>query len=478
LDIPYVFRLRIIKTASFRLAAAYVALFTISAVLLGATVYLSLRYRILADFDERMTEETDALRRVFVEKGREKLAAIIQARGAGGGSLEYGLESPEGKLLAGEIVVPVGNPEREHGGWTKLLEADTDEEPEEVPEIVRTLVSRMPDGSLLVVGDEQHRSDDVLSMILWAFGVAIGATVAVGTIGGLWFSSQALRRVDSVKATAQGIAAGDLSRRISGASVDDELSSLAGTLNRMFDRVEELLLANKHAASTIAHDLRKPLVNLLRRLQAIRAEGAADQTEIEAAIDEVGLVLETFNALLRMGQIEAGARRAGFRPLDLAVIARDVVETFSPAAQEEGKDLISRLDTPLPVRGDKELLAQMIANILDNALQHTPAGVRIEVSGEQTQNGVALWVADNGHGVATHEMKSIFQRYYRTDAARKSRGTGLGLSLVAAIAELHGFECSATDNQPGLRMTLTVPNNDNSSRSHGSHWRRDVLLAP
>jgi signal transduction histidine kinase len=171
-------------------------------------------------------------------------------------------------------------------------------------------------------------------------------------------------------------------------------------------------------------------------------------------------VLETFAALLRIGQIEAGARRAAFRPLNLAEIARETVEAFQPAAEEQGKGLHPRLGSELPISGDKELLTQMIANLLDNALRHTSKGVRIEVVGKRTPRGVSLAVADDGAGVTPRELETIFQRFYRADAARASAGSGLGLSLVAAIAELHGLECRASDNGPGLRVTLATADDD------------------
>jgi signal transduction histidine kinase len=196
---------------------------------------------------------------------------------------------------------------------------------------------------------------------------------------------------------------------------------------------------------------------MLRRLEAARAGGACPETvsaAIDGAIADIGGLLETFNALLRIGQIEAGARRAAFRPLDLAELAQEVVEAYEPAAEEEGKTLVARLEGPLPMSGDRELLVQMIANLLDNALRHTQAGVRVEVSGQRTARGVSLAVADDGPGVAGRELAAIFQPLYRAKQARTSPGTGLGLSLVAAIAELHGLECVASDNGPGLRVTL------------------------
>ncbi len=456
-------RIRLLRTASFRLATIYLALFTLSALGLGVFVSLSVRHEILADFDERIVEETDSLQSAFAKEGRERLAAIIAARGLSGGAFAYGLKSPDGRLLAGELSGPVLRAAGARVGWTELKEAENDEAAEGKPEIVRALVARLADGSILIVGDERRRSDQALRGILSAFGWAVGATIALGIAGGLWLSAQFLRRIDAMRLTAQGIMAGDWSRRIPLTPIEDDLSALARTFNRLFNRIEKLLLANKHLGADIAHDLRKPLASVLRRLEAAEREDApagAVRSAIEATISEIEGVLETFNALLRIGQVEAGARRAAFRPLDLAEISREVVEAFQPAADEEGKALISRLDAPLPMSGDKELLTQMMANLLDNALRHTPKGVRIEVAGAPTSHGVSLSVADNGPGVAPKELKAIFHRFYRADAARATPGSGLGLSLVAAIAELHGFECAASDNHPGLRMTLASADQD------------------
>ena len=447
-------RIRLLRTTSFRLATIYLALFTASALALGAFVYLSIRHEILADFDERIVEETDALQSAFGQEGRERLAQILEARGGSGGGFTYGLEGPDGKLIAGDLRAPAGGA----GGWMEAIEAESDEPPEAKPEVVRALATRLSDGSILVVGDERRRSDEILRGVLSAFGWAVAATLALGTAGGLWLSAQFLSRIDSMRMTAQRLMAGDWSRRIPLSPVDDDLTVLARTFNRLFDRIEKLLIANKQVSVDIAHDLRKPLASMLRRLEGARDDASQESVgaAIEASIAEIEGVLETFNALLRIGQVEGGARRAAFRPLDLAEVAREVVEAFQPAAEEEGKTLLARLDAPLPALGDKELIVQMIANLLDNALRHTPPGASIEVSGKRTPGGVSLTVADDGPGVAPDELKAIFQRFYRAEAAGASTGTGLGLSLVAAIAELHGLECAASDNRPGLRVTLTT----------------------
>ena len=450
-------RIRLFRTASFRLATLYLALFAVSALALGSFVYLSIRHQIFADFDERIVEEADALRVVFAQDGRERLAAMLEARGANGGGFVYGLAGPSGARLAGELeALPI--PAASGKTWIEMPEADGDEPPEARPEIVRALVSRLADGSTLIVGDEQRRPDELLRRVLSAFGWAVAVTLGLGVAGGLWLSAQFLRRIDSMRLTAQGIMGGDWSRRIPLASIDDDLSALGRTFNRLFDRIEKLLLANKQVSSNIAHDLRKPLARVLRRLQAASGSPAPEEAQatIRATIDEVEGVLDTFNALLRIGEVEAGARRAAFRPLNLAEVVAEIVEAFQPSAEEEGKSLVCRLDADLPIRGDRELLTQMFANLLDNALRHTPAGVRIEVAGERTPVGVSVSVSDNGPGVAAKDLKAIFRRFHRADVAGQPPGTGLGLSLVAAIAELHGLECVGSDNRPGLRVTLTT----------------------
>ena len=425
-------RIRLLRTASFRLAVLYLTLFTASALALGVFVYMSVKREILTDFDERIVEETDTLKSDFAAGGRERLAGIIEARGSGGAGFSYGLVGPDGKRIAGDLRVSAAGAD----GWTEAQEADGKEPAESMPEVIRSLATTLADGSILIVGDEQRRSDTILKGVLTALGWALAATLALGTIGGLWLSAQFIARVDLMRQTARRLMDGDWSRRIPVSRTDDDLTALARTFNRLFDRIEKLLQANKQVSADIAHDLRKPLAGVLRRLEAARADlsSGAGRDAIRDAIGDVEGVLHTFNALLRIGQVEAGARRAAFRSLDLAEVARDVVEAFAPTAEDEGKTLVTRLDVLLPLAGDKELLAQMIANLVDNALGHTPAGVRIEVGGEQTAAGIALWVSDNGPGVGPADMAcdlspflsswrgaALFRNRPRSRAGRRDR---------------------------------------------------------
>jgi signal transduction histidine kinase len=230
----------------------------------------------------------------------------------------------------------------------------------------------------------------------------------------------------------------------------------------MLERIERLIEANRHVSHDIAHDLRKPLARIVRRLEAARASdvGVREYEQaVDAAIGDVYGVLETFNALLRIAQVETGARQAGFKVVDLSTIAREVAEAFQPAADDEGKTLNIETSVSLTLAGDEELLKQMVANVIDNALRHTPKGTRIDVRSARIAGVATLVIGDDGAGVPETERQRIFERFYRLDEARTTPGDGLGLSLVAAVAELHGMKVVAEDNCPGLRIAIEAPAN-------------------
>ncbi len=444
-------RTRLFRTSSFRLAAIYLALFTISVLILGAVVYAVVHTQIATEIDQDIEGESAALLKEYAAHGGDRLQALIATRG---GSFAYGLVDASGKPIAGELAAPTGA-----AGWTYLREPESDAPDGESTVDVRALVTRLDDGGALIVADEWRAARGPTHALLSAFAWALAATLVLGAIGGVLLSSQALRRIEAMRSAAQAIVAGDWRRRIPETGADDELDHLARTFNLMFDRIESLLEAHKAVGAAVAHDLRRPLTRMAQRLETqlgretTRPETAA---ALEAAIADIHAVLATFNAILRIGQIESGARRAGFRPVDLAAVARDIVEAFQPAAEEEGKTLTAELDEALPLSGDRELLTQMVANVVDNALRHTPSGTHIVVASARRGGGGRLTVSDDGPGAPETERPRIFERFYRLDAARSTPGDGLGLSVVAAIAELHGMACAAEDNAPGLRIAFDL----------------------
>jgi signal transduction histidine kinase len=460
LDIPFVPLPRLLRTASFRLAATYLAIFSISVVLLGCVVYFTVGYEIVQQIDDRVTEETAKFLSEFQRNGLTHLAEHIRARKAAGAFLDYRLEDRAGMVLAGGLgPVKLANEDYREGWVTTLIKTEYEhDEPDFNWE--RALITKLSDGSILVVGDELGGVDEARRAVLIAFSWALAATLVVGVGGGLLLSAAFLRRIDAMTRTAGDIIAGDLARRIPLTRGDADLARLATAFNKMLDRIGALLDANKHVSSAIAHDLRKPLARVLRGLEAVRM-GPSSLTEyekaVEAALSDIDGVLETFAALLRIGQIEAGTRRAGFRKIDLAAVALEVAEAFQPGAADEGKTLTFELTTPLAMEGDRELLTQLTANLIDNSIRHTPPGSRIEVKSLGGEAGGRLIIADDGPGVHPSERGRIFERFYRVDRARATPGDGLGLSLVAAIAELHDAKVFALDNEPGLKIVVELP---------------------
>ena len=451
-------RHRLVRTGSFRLAVAYVGLFTLSALILGAVIFVAVRREAMRDIDERIREETYSLTQEFAEHGRDRLAAIVSARNAGSGAFAYGLTDPSGARIAGDLDPGEATGAPLAFGWGSFSEPDRDEPGKGARDTVRALATRLRDGSTLIVGDEWDSVDRAGREVLAAFAWALAVTLTLGVAGGLLLGAHALRRIDAISAAARAIVAGDWRHRLPLGGANDELADLARTFNGLFDRIEQLLLANKHAGEAIAHDLRKPLAGALRRLESLaRARDDDRDTIVAAATADILGVLDTFNALLRISQIEAGARRAAFQPVSLASVARDVVEAFAPAAEDEHKAIACAFDGDFDIVGDRELLTQMLANCVDNALRHTPEGTHIFVEGRMRDGRGVVSVTDDGPGVPAAEHKRIFERFHRLDATRATPGAGLGLSLVAAVAELHGMSVCALDNAPGLRIELTVP---------------------
>jgi signal transduction histidine kinase len=450
----------LLRTTSFRLVAIYLTIFSASVVILGVVVYFSVGREIEREVDERIQTETADLQNLFLAAGFERFGEEIGRRTNLAASLDYRLEDSARRHIAGNLPSPktVGGPYRD--GWVDLAKPESASDADDDSDWERALVTTLGNGAQLVVGYELTGVEQARHAVLVAFSWALIATLVLGTVGGVVISSGFLSRIDAMSDAASGIISGNLRQRIPASNKNDDLGRLADTFNRMFDRIEKLIEANRHVSHDIAHDLRRPLARIVRRLEAVRlrhADNPAYDDTIDATIGDINGVLETFNALLRIAQIETGARRTGFRQIDLAAIARDVAEAFQPAAEEQGKTLSIHSGAPLPLMGDKELLSQMIANLIDNALRHTPEGSLIEVRTPERGAARTLTISDTGPGVPESDRARIFERFYRLDASRTTPGDGLGLSLVAAVAELHGAEIVVEDNRPGLRMILKIP---------------------
>jgi signal transduction histidine kinase len=247
----------------------------------------------------------------------------------------------------------------------------------------------------------------------------------------------------------------DLTRRVPVRGNGDDLDRLSQTINRMLDRMAELMESLREVSANIAHDLKTPLARLRQRLEAAQTQSPDDcEAVLEASTAHVDEILATFSALLRIAQIEAGTRRAGFAVVDLSDVFATVAEAFAPAAEDAGQILMASITPDLRITGDRELLTQMLANVVENAIRHTPTGTRIELTLGHYNGTILGAINDNGPGVPAEERERIFHRFHRLESSRGVAGSGLGLSLVKAVADIHGVAITAGDALPGLRVTM------------------------
>ncbi len=262
-------------------------------------------------------------------------------------------------------------------------------------------------------------------------------------------------RINLIAKTAQQIMhTGDLSKRISIEGNWDDLSNLAQILNAMFARIEMLMAGIRDVSDSIAHDLRTPLTRLRQHLES-SAKKKPTQKEMERLIEEADALLETFNSLLRISNIEKGKRHQPFETVNLIAIMQDVAELYEPVSEEKNITLALKHCEQAQVQGDKHLLFQLFANLLDNAVKFSPKGTTVSLLVEQKNKRVVVSISDQGSGLSQQERDKVFQRFYRADKSRNTSGNGLGLSLVKAIAELHNADIQLEDNTPGLRVTIS-----------------------
>jgi signal transduction histidine kinase len=371
----------------------------------------------------------------------------------------YLVTDPDGKPLAGNIAGwPTGAPT--HSAWLSFaIERTINGRPELHP--VRGRLFVIPGGYRLLVGrdisDAAAFRSQVRATLLWAGLIALG----VGLIGGAVMSRNLLRRVEQVNRTSERVMAGNLSDRVPLHGTSDEFDQLAANLNRMLDQIERLMTAMREVTDDVAHDLRTPLSRLRTRLERalIEPNGADSSTgsnqgeAIRAAIAEADRLLATFNALLSIAELESGARRDQTGTLDLSEVARAAAELYEPVAEEKGFALNVAVEPGVEISGDRHLLSQAVANLLDNALKYAGAG-EIEIRVFDHDERAVLEVADRGPGIPEADREIVLDRFVRLEASRTTPGNGLGLSLVRAIVRRHGGAVVLEDNRPGLRVRL------------------------
>jgi signal transduction histidine kinase len=437
----------VFRSSSLRLAGLYTAVFALSVIVLGAITFFSMRHALSNQFDARIRAESAALVEEYRAEGLQGVVDALHERDSTPGSLDFGLQGPTGAPLAGRLAAT-----RVGMGWSSFELREQGH-----AERVRLFSATLPDGHKLLVGDDEERIEALDGAVLRGFGLAFLGVVVLGVAGGYALSGEVNRRIAAISGTAEGIIDGDLTRRVPVRGSDDDLDRLALTINRMLDRIAALMESLKQVSNDIAHDMRTPLTRLRQKLEAGLAAPRDREAALEGALGDLDSILDTFAALLRIAQIEGGARRAAFRACDLAALARTVTDAFAPSAEDQRQALTLAVESPATVDGDAELLTQMLVNLVENALRHAGAGAKITVKVARLGQGATLSVADDGPGVPDAERERLFDRFYRLERSRSTPGSGLGLALVAAVAKLHGAEVNLLAAQPGLEVRVSFP---------------------
>jgi signal transduction histidine kinase len=430
--------------------------FGASVLALGSIAFWSTRSVIEEQLTRRIEAEMALLDQEFRSNGLDRLVAMIQQRTRTEPNLDYDyfLADPAGNRLAGKL--PIAN----QLGWNEIsAREDANEDQSGKLERVRVLVRQLDCGLRVGVGEDLEQVDELEETFLGVLASALGIVLVLGIGGGLLLSAGFLRRLDAITRTADAIIAGDLSRRIERTSSGD-FDHLAGTLNTMLDRIAGLIENVRQVSSDIAHDLRTPLSRLRQDLEEAKDKDltATDYRKVvERAVGDADLLLDTFSALLRIAQIESGTRRSAFRVVDLSEVMRTLADAYAPPAEESGRPLRTEIADAIRITGDRELLSLLFANLVENALHHTAPGTTISLRLAREEIGVIAEVADTGAGIPEVERAKVFRRFYRLERSRTTPGSGLGLSTVAAIVELHQASIELLANKPGLRVSVRFP---------------------
>jgi signal transduction histidine kinase len=447
----------LIRTSVVQLTIVYAALFAVSVAALFAFIYWSTIGYLERQTDAVIQAEVAGLREQAERRGLIGLIDVIAER------VDRDTEGRSLYLLVDAGLLPVaGNVTR----WPPQLTASQGWVDSVFvrrgggPTPVRAQVLSVGPGFRLMVGRDVRELMRINEVFRHAALLGLGLTLGLALLGGLLVGLGAQRRIAQINRTTRQIIAGNLSQRVPVTGSGDEHDELARNVNAMLDQIETLLSGIRHVGDSIAHDLRGPLTRLRNQLDTLAAEPVPSREGLEECVAQADRLLATFNALLRIARVESGAYRSEFADVDLAQIVRDVCELYQAAAEEHSLDLHCEQGTPSAVVfGDRELLAQALTNLLDNAVKYTPSGGRIDVkltAAGEPATAYLLSVADSGPGVPREDRERVLQRFSRLDQSRSLPGNGLGLALVKAIAEQHEAELTLADNAPGLLVTLKL----------------------
>jgi signal transduction histidine kinase len=454
---------KVVRTTAFKLSAIYIAVFSVFSIFF--ILYISYSTNVLLNQQLRDTIATEllGLNDQYRSSGLPGVVDVIEQRAHQPGASLYLVTDISGRILAGNVAEVASEVLNASGVDPILVSYQRYAgDPDQRTALVQ--VVRLQGGFLLLVGRDIGEREQFRQIIGRALAWALVLMIALATLSYLFVSRVVLRRIDSLSASSRRIMGGDLSGRLEVTGSGDEFDRLADSLNAMLDRIEHLLYGVKDVSDNIAHDLKTPLTRLRNRVETALA-GPADATSyratLEATIEESDQLIKTFNALLMIARIEAGSPDGAMTEIDAEAIVRDVAELYEPVAEETGVELTANpAPQPIMIRASRELLGQALANLIDNAIKYgAPAEgtAKIAISSAREGDVLVLRVADNGPGIPEADRERALQRFVRLEKSRSLPGSGLGLSLVAAVARLHHGSIELGDGNPGLVVTMRLP---------------------
>ncbi|PKB20620.1 sensor histidine kinase [Janthinobacterium sp. 64] len=443
------------RSIAARLALGYGVLVVVSISIVCAVFYFGTIGVLDRSVDRKLTLLSERLSTLYQQGGSSRttaeIAHLLTDRTDSDTEI-FLLVDADGRRVAGnlsswpDLASPVG----------RLLHRDVTREGRRVP--ARMLIRDLAGGARLFVGRDMEEGKSIRTLVLRSLAYGGGVAILLVVAGAWLFRRQLEARIGQIRRTAGEIEAGDLSRRIPVAS-EDEFGLLSRDINRMLDRIEHLMEGVRHVSNAIAHDLRTPLGRIRNKLDgALRQQQdvAGYAQTAQAAIDDIDDLTRVFDKLLQIAAAESGMRPENFDDIDLQQIGADIVEMYEATADEQGVLLVQMVGDSVPARGDRNLLGSALASLVDNAIKYAGPGATVDVSAGSDEQGSWLAVRDNGPGVPTEELPKLTQRFYRLDKSRHLPGNGLGLSIVAAIASLHGGSLEIEDAAPGLRLRLRL----------------------
>ncbi len=455
---------RFFRTTAFKLTAFFLAVFTVFAAFLIGTIARNTNDILQMQMAAAIDSELQSIELQYQRGGMPWVGRVVELRSRQPGASLYYVTDSDGKRVAGNVEsVP------------DAVLATTGTKPQVVPYMLRdeegsvnprtalVRVVQFADGSKVLVGRDMSEREDIVRIVRRSLVLTAGLTVALGLVAWIFVSRRVLKRIDSMVETGNRFVAGDLSGRLEVTGTGDEFDRLAESLNTMLTRIERLMLGLKQVSDNIAHDLKTPLTRMRNRVERTLAMGSSEPEYREAlhtTIEEADQLIRTFNALLLIARAEAGSSDTEFTSFEAIDVARDVLELYEPVAEEAGGELALEAERPVTVKANRELVSQALANLVDNAIKYAGDGERkpkVVISVNEDKGIVALRVADNGAGITEADRSRVTERFVRLEESRSKPGAGLGLSLVSAVAQLHGGALVLGDNGPGLAVTLFIP---------------------